>query len=39
MSRITKNQKAIAGKYDPSKAYSLSEACEVLKDITYVKFD
>ncbi|MBP3235854.1 MAG: 50S ribosomal protein L1 [Bacteroidales bacterium] len=39
MSRITKNQKAVAGKYDPSKAYSLSEACEVLKDITYVKFD
>lgn len=39
MSRITKNQKVVAGKYDPSKAYSLSEACEVLKDITYVKFD
>lgn len=39
MSRVTKNQKAIAGKYEASKLYSLSEACETLKDITYTKFD
>jgi hypothetical protein len=39
MSKLTKNQKAVAAKYDPSKMYELSEACRVLKDITYTKFD
>ena len=39
MSRITKNQKAVAQKYDSSKLYTLAEACEMLKDITYTKFD
>lgn len=39
MSKLTKNQKAIATKYDPSKMYELSEACGVLKEITYTKFD
>lgn len=39
MSRLTKNQKAIADKYDRSKLYTLSQACEILKDITYTKFD
>ena len=39
MSRITKNQKAVAEKYDSSTLYSLAQACEMLKDITYTKFD
>lgn len=39
MSRLTKNQKAVLEKYEPSKMYELSEACGVLKDITYTKFD
>ena len=39
MSKLTKNQKAAKAKYDSSKAYSLSEACGLLKDITYTKFD
>ena len=39
MSRLTKNQKAVQEKYDRSKPYSLQEACELLKEITYTKFD
>ncbi|NLN99973.1 MAG: 50S ribosomal protein L1 [Bacteroidales bacterium] len=39
MSRLTKNQKAAAEKYDASKQYTLYEACELLKEITYTKFD
>ena len=39
MSKLTKNQKAAKAKYDSSKAYSLSEACGLLKEITYTKFD
>jgi large subunit ribosomal protein L1 len=39
MSRITKNQKAVAEKYDSSTLYTLAQACEMLKDITYTKFD
>ena len=39
MSKLTKNQKAVLAKYEPAKAYTLAEACELLKDITYTKFD
>ena len=39
MSRLTKNQKAVAEKYDASKLYTLTQACELLKDITYTNFD
>ena len=39
MSRITKNQKAVATKYNSSTLYPLAQACEMLKDITYTKFD
>jgi len=39
MSKLTKNQKAVAEKFDHSKVYTLSEACEIVKDITYTKFD
>ena len=39
MSRKTKNQKAVAQKYDSLTLYPLAQACEMLKDITYTKFD
>jgi large subunit ribosomal protein L1 len=39
MSKLTKNQKAVVGKYDASKQYGLDEACKILKDVTYTKFD
>ena len=39
MSKKTKNQKAAAEKYDSQKLYSLAEACQVVKDITFTKFD
>ena len=39
MSKLTKNQKTVLAKYDKSKVYSLQEACALLKDITYTKFD
>ena len=39
MSRLTKNEKAVIEKYDQHKLYTLAEACGILKDITYTKFD
>ena len=39
MSKLTKNQKAVTAKYDSAKAYRLAEACEIVKDITFTKFD
>jgi large subunit ribosomal protein L1 len=39
MSKLTKNQKAAVAKYDPHKLYSLGEACELVKEITFTKFD
>ena len=39
MAKLTKNQKAVVAKYEPSKLYEISEACGILKDITYTKFD
>ncbi len=39
MAKLTKNQKAAVEKYDPSKLYEISEACGVLKEITFTKFD
>ena len=39
MSKLTKNQKTVMAKYDHTKVYSLAEACALLKDITYTKFD
>ena len=39
MSKLTKNQKAVAEKFDSHKLYPLAEACQVVKDITYTKFD
>ena len=39
MAKLTKNQKAVADKFDAHKLYELPEACAILKDIDYAKFD
>ncbi|MGN1212396.1 MAG: 50S ribosomal protein L1 [Candidatus Cryptobacteroides sp.] len=39
MSKLTKNQKAVMAKYDAAKEYKLAEACDLVKEITYTKFD
>ncbi|MCQ2166457.1 MAG: 50S ribosomal protein L1 [Bacteroidales bacterium] len=39
MSKLTKNQKTVLAKYEPAKAYRLAEACGIVKDITFTKFD
>ena len=39
MSKLTKNQKAAAEKFDSPKQYGLDEACKILKEITFTKFD
>ena len=39
MSKLTKNQKAAYAKGEPHKAYKLSEAASLLKEITFTKFD
>ena len=39
MSKLTKNQKAVLAKYDKNQVYSLTDACALLKEIHYAKFD
>ena len=39
MSKLTKNQKAAYAKVEPHKAYKVSEAASLLKEITFTKFD
>ena len=39
MSKLTKNQKIALGKVDADKQYRLHEACALVKEITYTKFD
>lgn len=39
MSKLTKNQKTVLAKYEPAKTYGLLEACGIVKDITFTKFD
>jgi large subunit ribosomal protein L1 len=39
MGRLTKNQKAIAEKFDADKAYSLAEAASLVKEFSRTKFD
>ncbi|MDE6300538.1 MAG: 50S ribosomal protein L1 [Muribaculaceae bacterium] len=39
MSKLTKNQKLALAKIEAGKAYSLGEAVEKVKEITYTKFD
>lgn len=39
MSKLTKNQKAVAGKVEAGKMYTLKEAAALVKEITTTKFD
>ena len=39
MSKLTKNQKAVAEKFDATKEYKLAEACDLVKEVTFTKFD
>ncbi len=39
MSKLTKNQKLVADKVEAGKAYTLKEASQLVKDITFTKFD
>ena len=39
MSKATKNQKAVMAKFDHTQVYPLAQACALLKDITFTKFD
>jgi len=39
MSKLTKNQKLVYAKVDPDKQYKLAEACKLVKEISYTKFD
>lgn len=39
MSKLTKNQKSVAGKIEAGKLYTLKEASDLVKEITTTKFD
>ena len=39
MGKLTKNRKRVAAKVDSAKAYPMSEAAQLVKDITFTKFD
>ena len=39
MSKLTKNQKVAVAKVDSTKQYRLLEACKLVKEVTYTKFD
>ena len=39
MTKLTKNMKVVLSKYDKTKVYTLKEATEVVKNITFTKFD
>lgn len=39
MSKLTKNQKAAIAKIDSAKEYKLAEACELVKEVSFTKFD
>lgn len=39
MAKLTKKQKEVAQKVDPSRQYSLQDAAELVKEITFTKFD
>jgi len=39
MARLTKNTKKALSKIDPAKAYKLSEAATLLKELSFTKFD
>ncbi len=39
MAKLTRNKKEALAKFDKSKIYSLTEAVDIVKQITYTKFD
>ena len=39
MSKLTKNQKLVIAKYDADAQYKLSDACDLVKEVTFTKFD
>jgi large subunit ribosomal protein L1 len=39
MARLTKKQKEANSKYDATQSYTLTKAAEILKEISYTKFD
>lgn len=39
MGKLTKNQKAVLDKVDPAKEYAIADAAQLVKDITFTKFD
>ena len=39
MGKLTKNQKLAAQKIEAGKVYTLKEASELVKEITFTKFD
>ena len=39
MAKLTKNRKLVAGKIEPEKVYTLSEAAHLVKEVTTTKFD
>src|ERR1700749_4377072 len=39
MATLTKKQKAVEGKIDANKAYTVAEASKLVKEITTTKFD
>ena len=39
MSKLSKNRKSVIGKYNNQQDYPLSEAAQLVKDLTTTKFD
>ena len=39
MAKISKNRKRVTAKVDASKVYSVAEASQLVKDVTFTKFD
>ena len=39
MSKLTKNQKLVYAKVDDHKQYKLIDACNLVKEATFTKFD
>jgi len=39
MAKLTKNQKKVLEKYDPTMEYSVEDASKLIKEINYAKFD
>ena len=37
MAKLTKKRKAIVGKIEPNKEYTLTDATKLVKEVTYIK--